>query len=135
MPKAVFNNNIILGSAAVAEIEHRQQAGAAMRADDHAETGYRYLSKVGVRLLQLVAYIFRVGAAVSLKNVHLQPIGVDLRKVGLCAVKDGIDRGLAPANLFATSSVPPSGTYSTGLIASIPPTSAAAFDTRPPALR
>ena len=95
MPKAVFNNNIILGSAAVAEIEHRQQAGAAMRADDHAETGYRYLSKVGVRLLQLVAYIFRVGAAVCLKNVHLQPIGVDLRKVGLCAVKDGIDRGLA----------------------------------------
>ena len=79
---------------------HDKQPWAAMRADDHAETGYRYLSKVGVRLLQLVAYIFRVGAAVRLKNVYLLPLGVDLRKVGLCAVKDGIDRGLAPANLL-----------------------------------
>ena len=101
-----------------------------MRADDDAEVADGDLADVGKRRADFITHVLGV----------FEAVGISSPLVSTCLRSSVMPRSISasaaflPRTFFATSSVPPSGTYSTGFTDSSDPTSAEAFDTRPPAL-
>ena len=102
--------------SAVAEIEHREQARAAVGADDHAQTRDGDFPQLGKSGAQAVPHRLGVRAAVRLQDVDLQARGVlHLAQVMERPVQDGLDGGLAAPDLFGHVQGAPVGHIEHGL--------------------
>ena len=67
--------------SAVAEVEDREKARAAVRADDDAEAADGDLAHVRERGAHFVSHVLGVGKAVGVEDVHRKAIGARLTTI------------------------------------------------------